>query len=290
MKKVKRTLLKVLPVIAIVLVLVSADFLMKNIGKTGFFILVFLAVFLNIIPFIRALDVHPFFKDGKETDRILKDGIPATAMVLSVGENSKGGSITINNQPVFNVSFRITISGEQAYDVSFDSIVPRAMVSMLQPGAAFRVKVDPAKRQRFALDQQQASAMPSGQFSFNNGGTPVNVSQSDLNDLAGFFSNLSGIEVQVGNLSDEDRAVIKQKGNSVLAKLKKFEDSGRTENFQAVIAIAWEVHGVDNVPYEVHYEKTLNGSAVQIMKDVTGKTFSARVHPDNKEKLIITIA
>lgn len=287
--KAKKVLYTLLPILVTVVIVLNADTIIKKIGIPGMIILMTAAILINIVPFISAFKGHPFLKDGKEANRINEQGIPATAVVLSIGENSKGGTVTINKQPVLNLKFKITISNEPSYEVSFDSIVPRTMVPLLQPGGTFSIKVDPKNRARFVLDKSQEASMQAGQFSFNAGGTPINVSQVGLNDISGFFNNLSGIEVHVGNLTNEDSTLIKQKGNSVLAKLNKFEDLGRSENYKPVISIVWEIHGVDKEPYDIYYEKSIDGSVIQVLKNSKGKTFPAKVHPDNKEKLIISL-
>jgi len=64
-----------------------------------------------------------FWGNGKLAKQILAGGKPAKATLVSIGENSGGGVITINDQPLMNLTFRVEEGDTPPYEVSFDTIV-----------------------------------------------------------------------------------------------------------------------------------------------------------------------
>jgi hypothetical protein len=93
-----------------------------------------------------------FFGGGPTARRIRKHGIPARGTVLAIGENSGGGVVTVNDQPYLNLQVRVEDGSRAPYDVSFDTIIPRALVPQFQPGAVIPVKVDPQDPQKVIID------------------------------------------------------------------------------------------------------------------------------------------
>jgi len=84
--------------------------------------------------------------------RILQTGRPARATVVSLGENSGGGVVTVNDQPYLNLVLEVHDGFSAPYAVSMDLVIPRAAVPQFQPGAVIPVKVDPADPRNVVID------------------------------------------------------------------------------------------------------------------------------------------
>ena len=96
-----------------------------------------------------------FLGEGKKAGEILETGRSATATVVSLEENSGGGVVTINGQPYLNLKLLVDDNLNPAYEVSFDTVIPRSAVPQFQPGAAFEVKIDQTNPQIVVLDLKQ---------------------------------------------------------------------------------------------------------------------------------------
>jgi hypothetical protein len=97
-------------------------------------------VVLSFLPFIGPM--FSFFGGSAETKRILREGRPATGKIISVGESSQGGTITVNDQPYLGISMEVNDGFRTPYVVSIDTIVPRYAIPQYQPGAVLNVMVD----------------------------------------------------------------------------------------------------------------------------------------------------
>lgn len=87
--------------------------------------------------------IYGSVRAARRKRRILKFGRPARATILRVGENSGGGVVTINGQPYLNLKVRVEDGVNAAYETDFDTVVPRAVLPQLQPGAVVAVRIDP---------------------------------------------------------------------------------------------------------------------------------------------------
>jgi hypothetical protein len=92
------------------------------------------------------------FGGSPSARRIQKYGRPAKGTLLAIGENSGGGVVTVNDQPYLNLQVRVEDGFRAAYDVSFDTIIPRSVLPQFQPGAVIPVKVDPDDPQKVVID------------------------------------------------------------------------------------------------------------------------------------------
>jgi hypothetical protein len=96
--------------------------------------------------------IFSFFGGGPGARRIRKYGRPARATILAIGENSGGGVVTVNDQPYLNLQVRVEDGFRAAYDVSFDTVIPRSILPQFQPGAVIPIKVDPEDPQKVVID------------------------------------------------------------------------------------------------------------------------------------------
>ncbi|MBN2379946.1 hypothetical protein JXM67_09125 [candidate division WOR-3 bacterium] len=245
------------------------------IGQTwwivGLVVFIVLTVAGSIIPFIGAFGSffgggYSFFwgssKKGKE---ILTSGRAAKATVVGIGEHSGGGTLTINDQPVLNLRLEIDDGYKQPYEVSFDTIVPRSVVPQFQPGAMFAVKVDPADPQKVVIDPEGAKKF---QGSIAGDGKPT-VGGKGWTKL--------------------DHKLLEQDGKDGMAKLLGLEDTGRSEDFNPVVAISYEVYLPGQEPYSFTKEIPIPSNYIQQMKSVVGRTFPCRVHPNDRTKINVDI-
>lgn len=117
--------------------------------------IIVLLFFLFMLPAFNRLFNNTFLGQGKEAGRILKTGRSAVATVLLIRENSQGGVLTINDQPVLNLKLLIEDGNSKPYEVSLDTLIPRTKLPRFQPGAEFKVKVDLENQNKIVIDTNE---------------------------------------------------------------------------------------------------------------------------------------
>lgn len=81
-------------------------------------------------------------------DRALqKRGLPASAIILEARDTGT----TVNRNPKVNLLLEIQPEGGAPYQVRATPVVSRLQASLLQPGTAVEVKIDPRDKKRVAL-------------------------------------------------------------------------------------------------------------------------------------------
>ncbi|MFA6549362.1 MAG: hypothetical protein WCT39_05500 [Candidatus Margulisiibacteriota bacterium] len=199
---------------------------------------------------------NTFFGEGKKASNILANGKTAVATIISLDENSKGGVVTINDQPLLNLKILVEDGQAPAYEVSFDTIIPRSAVPQFQPGGEFKVKIDPADPQKVVIDVDAMAEQP---------------------------------VIGKKNWTDEDRKLLKEQGIDGVAKLLSVEDTGRSENFEPVIKETWEVKCAKWGTYTTTTEFAVASAIAERLKSLVGKSFSTRILPDNKDRMSVDI-
>ena len=123
-------------------------------GETFITVYVILGALLITVPVLAGLlgPMLSFFGGSPAERRIRKTGRPAKATVPAVGENSGGGVVTVNDQPYLNLMVRVEDGVSAPYEANFDTIVPRASLPQVQPGAVWRVKIDPQDPRKVVAD------------------------------------------------------------------------------------------------------------------------------------------
>lgn len=222
---------------------------------------------LSILPFVGIFKgmfggkgYNFFWGTGKLAKQILASGSDATATIVSIGENSGGGTVTINDQPLLNIVLQIDDNYAPTYEVSFDTIVPRSAVPQFQPGASFAVKVDRADKNNVVLNQQ----------------------------LSGALSNSSSMPIFKGkDWTENDHRLLKESGIDALAKLISIEDTGKSEDFNPIIKIGYEVYIPGESSYDLEKEIAMPTDVVLKLKTLIGKSYKAKVHPDDRNKITV---
>lgn len=224
----------------------------------------FIQMFREFLPFLSGGGYNSFWGSGKKAQNILKTGHSATAEVINIGENSGGGTMTINQQPVLNLSVKINIDSQQPYNANMDILIPRSQVPQFQPGAVFPVKISKDDPSFFVLD--------------------VN-SNMEITDIVVEPANNVGGE----DWTDSEKKAVKERGIDGTAKITDIIDTGRSENFKPVVKIIYEISIPGKSAYKSQRDYNLETSVIHKLKNSKGKVFKARVHPENKERFIIEI-
>jgi len=85
---------------------------------------------------------------GSVTGVDIRGAVSAQATVLKLWDTGT----SVNNHPVVGMLLEVLPPDGQPYQTETKSLIPRLAVGQVQPGAVVRVKIDPAKRDRVALD------------------------------------------------------------------------------------------------------------------------------------------
>lgn len=117
-------------------------------------------VFLMLVPVLIVLyhvkdemrTAFNIFGALKGKGATIKNGRRAEAEILAINENSGGGVLTINDQPVANLKLRVHDGGKSPYVVSIDAVIPRLAVLRLMPGARVPVLIDPKDDNKIMVD------------------------------------------------------------------------------------------------------------------------------------------
>lgn len=226
------------------------------------------AVVLDIFPFFSggAGGYFFFWGKGKKAKGILADGRPARATLLEIGENSGGGSVTINDDPYLNLKLKIDDGVNRPYEVSLDTVVSRFIVPQFQPGASFPVKVDTINPLVVVYDSNQA-ALDGSQVIFQDSKPQI-----------------SGL-----NRTREETEVVHKRGLKATARITAVQPTGRSHDFKPLVRVDYEVTIRGERPYEVTAELPIPTHMVEQFQAVIGKTFPAKVHPEDRNKISVDV-
>lgn len=272
MKNKKFALGFILPFVGAIPVILISVFEEEIVGWAGrdvwtvFLVVSIILVFgLSMYPFIGVFKgmfggkgYNFFWGSGKLAAQILANGKPATATLLKIAENSGGGIATINDQPLLCLTLLIEESSKAPYQVRLDTIVPRTVLPQFQPGIKFRVKVDINDQNLVVFDESASAA----------GATPT-VGGKDW--------------------TETDRILLEKSGIDAMALLVSMEDTGKSEDFKPIAMITYEVYLPGEEPYTIKKEIPVPSEAIQLMRSAVGKTFKAKILPNDKQKISVDI-
>lgn len=270
MAKKRMYLLFLFPVIFGLLILIYNKFFFQGIEEkfgnkfaNGLqIILIVLIVAFSLFEsfsFIFSSMASPFLGSGKRAKKIIETGREAMAKIIYIGENSKGGVVTINDQPYLNLKLKIDDYKNPPYEVDFNTIIPRHMVPQFQPGALFPVKIDPEDPKVVVIDTKL------------------------LNE--GIIYLTGGLEI-----TNEDKMKIEKSGIAGKVKLVELSDTGKSENFKTIIKVKWDISPLSSGSYNFTYNKAMDSSTIDELKKILNHSFDAKIHPDNKEIIKIDIS
>lgn len=245
----------------------ETSFLREYLDVGSVEVIIFLLVVIPILPFLPMIissfstlfgKGHPFFGGNKEAENILKTGKPATATVIQLGECSKGGIVTINDQPYVNLKLRIDDGKKKPYEVSFDILIPRTAVPQFQPGVVFPIKIDPNDQNKVVID-------------------PERIESHD--------------RILVGqNWSKGDEELIIAQGIEATARIVSIEDTGKSKNFKPIIKLVYEIQELGKVKsYKIIRKVPLATNTIQKLGSAIGTSLNAKIHPKDKRKVLILL-
>jgi len=210
----------------------------------------------TILSFTRKFN-NPFLGSGKKAKYILENGIPATATVLYLGENSKGGTVTINDQPYLNIKLKIDDYKNKPYEISFDTVIPRSDVPQFQIGAVFPVKIDPN----------------------NPNGVVIDINA--FNDIY--------ITDEDNNITEDDKKEIMTNGIDANAVLVSLKDTGKSKDFKPIAEACWEITISSNDKYNIILKSAVAYDKIEEIKKILNVAYNAKVHPKNRNKVKIEL-
>jgi hypothetical protein len=233
--------------------------IMKNeeLMNSGWYIVTWILLFF--LPFIVVFGwmrkslggMSGIFGGGKERKRILAEGRPAIGEIIELGENSGGGYMTINDQPVVNLKLRIYDGNKPPYEVSFDTVISRLAVPQFQPGVKIPVKIDPLDPNKVIIDGERQPEKP-------------------------VYGNIG---------DDEEMNRMKTRGKKGTAKVISVEDTGKSKDFNTVVKMILEVTGPEIKKYSFEKEVPVPTNVAKML--VPGKTFPCVVDPENPESVML---
>ncbi len=226
--------------------------------STAIWIILFgFIIVMSLLPFNKAFGA---FFGTKDSRRIKRFGRPAEAKVLAIGENSEGGIVTINNQPLLNLQLEVHDGATPPYVVSLDTIIPRSAVPQFQPGVVIPIKIDPQDPQKVIVDWQRGAS-----------GAPTEK------------------PVVGAKWSEMDRQLLEREGTDGTAKYLSLEDTGRSKDYNPIVRVTIEVDPSDGEPYTFTKDVPLPTYAIQLIRGKLGQSFPARIHPQDGTKVSVNI-
>ncbi|MCD4733831.1 hypothetical protein K8R78_06295 [bacterium] len=192
---------------------------------------------------------------GKDARMMKNHGRPASATIMSIGENSEGGTVTINDQPYLNLQLEVHERDVQPYVVSLDTVISRSAIPQFQPGATIPILIHPENPDKVMINWQGQPETPS------------------------YGRTRSALDQQL-----MDRAGIDCK-----ATIIKVEPTGRSEDFNIVVRVTYEIDAPGRDIYQFDKETALPSHVIQLMQKHIGKPLEARLHPDDDTKISVRI-
>jgi hypothetical protein len=241
-------------------------------GRPGWVILLVVfvlgAIVLEIFPFFGGGpgSYYFFWGKGRRARKILESGRQARARILEVGENSGGGTVTINDDPYLNLKLEIDDGVNRPYEVSLDTVISRSIVPQFQPGASFPIRIDNADRELVVYDANQAALEGSGPI--------IGQSRPKITSL---------------DRTIEETETVRRHGIKATAKILAVEPTGRSHDFKPLVKVSYEVSIPGQKPYQITAELPVPTHMVTQFREVIGKAFPAKVHPEDPNKISVDV-
>jgi hypothetical protein len=117
----------------------------------------------------------------------IKNGVPGTALIESVGETG----VTVSmpsvgpDAPDYKLGLQVTPSdGSPAYHADIKALIPRIFIPMIVPGRQIGVTIDPADRRKVAIDFENFHGGGGSNAAVTPGGFDLNFDASGQPDAA----------------------------------------------------------------------------------------------------------
>ncbi|MBD3284911.1 hypothetical protein GF359_00950 [candidate division WOR-3 bacterium] len=226
------------------------------------------ALFLHIYPFFyRGPGSYEFFwGKGKKAQSVIREGRLARATLLEIGENSGGGTVTINDNPYLNLKLSIDDGKSAVYEVSLDTVIPRYSVPLFQPGFTFPVRIDNKNPEIVVYDADEAALAGDG--------TVIGASKPKITSP---------------EATPESIKFIKKSGIKAQARITGIEPTGRSHEYKPLVKVTYEVLIPGQEPYLTVSELPIPTHLVEKFEQIIGKSFPAKVHPEDKDRISVDI-
>ncbi|NQV00019.1 MAG: hypothetical protein HQ538_04720 [Parcubacteria group bacterium] len=196
---------------------------------------------------------------GFKKERILKEGIFARAKILEISDNDSGMVTTINDQPLVLLKLEIDKKDESPYTMEIQETIPRLAIPQIQPEKMIWVRIDPRDNKKVVID-------------------PLNFS---------IDQTLSANTIGLDDWDKEDLMKIKNEGLEGKAEIIKVEDTGESKNSKIILDVSYKIELYEGEDYEINNKITSSTEAAKILKDSVGRKVPIRIHPENRERLIM---
>lgn len=259
---------------------VGTSLLGINMFEYGWGIALF--IILMLLPFVFAaiLMISVFggvFKNlpglNKEARKLMTQGRPGRATVLSISETSQG-TVTVNEQPYLHLELQIFDGSTPPYQVGIDTIIPRYAVPQFQPGASIPVRIDTMDKNKVIIDWSELSS-PSSQPSSQPSSPSAQPEMPT-----------------VGNMSDwttMDDVLLRQDGIDGKARIMGVEPTGKSKGYEPLVKMTYEVTAPGMETYSFSKEVPIPSQYIPQLQNCIGRAYNCRIHPKDKTKIKVDI-
>ncbi len=251
-----------------------------------------LFIILMLLPFVFAavLMISVFggvFKNlpglNKEARKLMIQGRPGRATVLSIGETSQG-TVTVNEQPYLHLELQIFDGSTPPYQVGIDTIVPRYAVPQFQPGASIPVRIDTMDKNKVIIDWSEPSSPSSPSSQPSSPVPPPGDSPSSPSIRAEMPT--------VGNVSDwttMDDVLLRQDGIDGRARIMGVEPTGKSKGYEPLVKMTYEVTAPGMETYSFSKEVPIPNQYIPQLQNCIGRAYNCRIHPKDKTRIKVDI-
>jgi len=233
------------------------EFMAEEESPVPWYFIVFMVIVPLGITYFAFKNLFKYFLAGSKRKEILAKGRPAKAKIVNLGESGKG-IVTVNNQPFVTMTLEVMDGDKPPYKVKLQTIVSRLALPQFQPGAIIPIKIDLKDPNNIVID---------------SGGQAIEGAKKPTYDS--------------GTWTEEDKKLVAEKGIIGEAKILKIEDTGESKDFNPVVRMTYEVKAENIEPYTLSKELPMPSKAAKFTKSFIGKVVPAKIHPENKEKVIL---
>ena len=105
-------------------------------------------VTISVLLLLSACSMIDSYTGEGDNKPIRETGLSASAEVLEIWDTG----VRLNDNPVVGFRLLVTLEDGTSYEAETKNVVSVVHIPQVQPGAVLSVKVDPADRERVALD------------------------------------------------------------------------------------------------------------------------------------------
>lgn len=222
------------------------------------------------------LKVGALIVKGLENKAILLKGEPATAKIIQISDTGT----TINDNPVVRLQLEVYPPNQPSFRAEAQQMISRIQIPMVQPGNMVYVRYDP--NSHVVALASRGNIIPESQ---------EGTTTSDDQRVAQIYDLESASDgkpiVSNNDWSETDKALVEREGKNCFITLRSIKETDRSQNSMPLVQLSYDVFVSHEEPYMVTKEVPMPTIYFQQLQKTIGKNFSARVHPHDREKLLI---